>query len=103
MVLSSGCSPTLPSFGEPVAFLQLLWRPDADYIRSAPFPGFQRMNFPAALAALAGGALQPAFRTAIDIAGQEIPAGSPVLGRIGLRQRRHRAPRPGLGVFPGLA
>ena len=68
--------------------------------RLALLPRLQGMNFPPALAGLAGRPLQPAFRAAIDIARQKIPAGAPFRG-IGLGQRRHRAARAGLGVFPG--
>src|SRR5260370_10809093 len=66
------------------------------------FPRFQSMNFPAAVLGLAGGALQPAFRRAVDVACQKIPAGASFRG-IGLGQLRHRAPRAGVGIFPGLA
>src|SRR5258707_15502746 len=69
---------------------------------SPPPPRLQRMNFPSATPGLAGGALQPAFRPAIDIARQKIPATASIRG-ISLGQRRHRAPRAGLGILPGLA
>src|SRR3954454_18182846 len=61
------------------------------------------MNLPTAMAALTTGALEPAFGTAIDIAGEEIAALAAILGGIGLRDRRHRAARPGLRVLPVLA
>src|SRR3979411_2284688 len=64
--------------------------------RSAPPPRLQRMNFPSAMAGLAGGALQPAFRPPVDIARQKIPAGASLRG-IGMSQRRYRSPRAGLG------
>src|ERR1700722_16048325 len=72
------------------------------YPGSAPPPRLQSVNFPAALAGLAGGALQPALVSTVDIARQEIPAGAPLRG-IGLGQRGHRAPRAGFGVLPRLA
>src|SRR5688572_9973597 len=61
------------------------------------------MDLPAAMAALAGSALQPAFGTAVDIACEEIPAGAAVIRRICLGQRRHRTPRPGFRILPRLA
>src|SRR4051812_50067108 len=61
------------------------------------------MNLPTATAALASGALEPAFRAPIDIARQEIAALAAILGRIGLRDRRDRAPRSGFRIFPVLA
>ncbi len=60
------------------------------WISQRPWPALQAV------------ALQPALVAAVDIACQEIPAGAPVRG-IGLGQRRHRAVRAGLGIFPGLA
>src|SRR5882762_7592574 len=60
------------------------------------------MNFPPSMSSLTGGALQPAFGAAVDIARQEIPAGAAVLRRVRLGQRRYRAPGTGLGIFPGL-
>src|SRR6478735_3239819 len=61
------------------------------------------MNLPTAMAALATGALEPAFGIAVDIAREEIAALAAILGGIGLRDRRHRAARPGLRVLPVLA
>src|SRR5712664_3254405 len=80
--------PSLFSSGVFVAFLQRAIG------RSTPPPRFQRMNFPAAPAGLAGGALQPVFRPAVDIACQKIPASASLRG-IGLGQRRPRAPVSG--------
>src|SRR5258708_7673964 len=61
------------------------------------------MNLPAAMAALAAGALEPAFGVPVDIARQEITALAAVLRGIGLRDRRHRAARPCLRILPMLA
>src|SRR6185295_18182731 len=61
------------------------------------------MNLPTATAALAAGALEPAFGAAIDVARQEVPALAAVLGSVGLRDRRHRATRTGFRILPVLA
>src|SRR5215510_15041613 len=61
------------------------------------------MNLPAAMAALAAGALEPAFGAAVDVARQKIAAFAAVLGGIGLRDRGHRAARPGRRILPVLA
>src|SRR5262245_413400 len=61
------------------------------------------MNLPAAMAGLAAGTLEPAFSPAVDVAREEIPALAAVLGSIGLRNRGHRAARPGLRILPMLA
>src|SRR6478752_691535 len=61
------------------------------------------MNLPTATAALAAGALEPAFGAAVDVARQEVAAPAAVLGGIGLRDRRDRTARPGFRVLPMLA
>src|SRR5690242_10328232 len=61
------------------------------------------MNLPTATAALATGALEPAFGGAVDVARQEIAALAAILGGIGLRDRRHRAARAGFRILPMLA
>src|SRR5947208_4711670 len=61
------------------------------------------MNLPTATAALASGALEPAFGAAVDIARQEIAAFAAVLGGIGLRDRRHRTAGAGFRILPVLA
>src|SRR5262245_19749759 len=61
------------------------------------------MDLPPPASGLAAGALQPALGPPVNVACQEIPAGPAVLGGVSLRQRRHRAARSGLGIFPGLA
>src|SRR6266700_1949127 len=61
------------------------------------------MNRPTATAALAAGALSTAFGVPVDVARQEIAALAAVLGRVGLRDRRHRAAGPGLRILPVLA
>ncbi len=67
-----------------------------------PFPGPHGPNLPSPLTRLAGFSLQPGFRAPFDVAGQEIPARSP-LGCIGTGQRRHRPPRPCVRILPRLA
>src|SRR3954452_17776947 len=61
------------------------------------------MNLPTATAALAAGALEPAFGAAVDVARQEVAALAAVLGGIGLRDRRDRTARPGFRILPMLA
>src|ERR1700758_4438908 len=61
------------------------------------------MNLPTATAALAAGALEPAFGVPVDIARQEIAALAAVFRGIGLRDRRHRAACPRLRILPVLA
>src|SRR4029450_9055510 len=61
------------------------------------------MNLPTATAALATGALEPAFGVPVDITGEEGAALAAVLGGVGLRDRGPRAPRAGLRVLPVLA
>src|SRR5947209_18719281 len=61
------------------------------------------MSLPTATAALAAGALEPAFGGAVDVARQEIAALAAVLGRVGLRDRRHRAAGARLRILPVLA
>src|SRR5205085_11200276 len=61
------------------------------------------MNLPTATAALAAGALEPAFGAAVDVARQEVAALATVLGSIGLRDRRDRTARPGFRILPMLA
>src|SRR3954449_1770628 len=61
------------------------------------------MNLPTATAALAAGALEPAFGAAVDVTRQEVAALAAVLGGIGLRDRRDRTARPGFRILPMLA
>src|SRR5208283_1741590 len=75
---------------------------EADAATLRPLQGLERADFPDALFLLAGFALHPGLRAALDIARQEIPAGLAVLG-IGRGDRGDGAACAGARIFPGRA